>query len=187
VFPRAGLFRGDFYGDFPIAALVGWRGTPVPASEVSASTVRLAVAGETDRWLTDPVGFWSLYAGSLTNLRVRLADVPRTSDGHPQMEFLAARSHAGGSGGVLAPFTGPRWIRFLESMASESDDLYPDLSPDARKAMRGGFWLQTAGALWREGRAEGASRALERAAELIPRRLLADAPEDPSAASVWVP
>ncbi len=55
---------------------------------------------------------------------------------------------------------GPRWTAFIQS-------------------------LQRAGALWVSERSREAALALEDASRLLPRRLLADAPADPTAAEVW--
>ncbi len=189
VFPRAALFRGDFYASYPIAALVGFRDAPAPAREVSRAAERLAASGESDRWVTDPLGLWSLYAGPLGPLAASLAEVARNSDARPRIEFLAARSHAGGSRGVLEPMTGLRWLHFdkalRDAVARSGDDLYPDLAPEARRAALGGAMLQAAGSFYVLGREEEAARALEAAARHLPRRLLADAPADPTASQVW--
>ena len=188
VFPEAGLFRGDFYGRFPIVALVGWRDAHAPAGEVSAAVARLAVAGERDRWMTDPAGFWSLYAGALGPLAPSLAQTPRNSEAHPVLEYLAARHHQGGATGLARPFVGIEWQIFTDGVRAASplgDPLYPDLEPAARAARAGGAALQMAGALWSEGRTGEAARAVSVAASLLPPHLLAEAPPDPSAADLW--
>jgi spermidine synthase len=190
VFPQSAVFRGDFFGRFPIIALVGWKGRPAPAAAVSASAARLAKALDSDRWLTGPVGVWSLYVGPLGPLAPDLVDVPRNRDDRPRIAFLAARTHVGGSRVLLEPMSGLRWVRFQESLQRAAqrhgDDIYPDLDERQRAAVRGGTWLQIASALWVAGRADEASQALERAAHALPRHLLADAPADPTAADVWV-
>ena len=76
----------------------------------------------------------------------------------------------------------------LRQSAERSDDpIYPTLSPSERRASEGGFALQLAGALYVSGRHGDASRALARAAELLPRHLVRDAEEDSTAAEVWFP
>ncbi len=44
VFPRSALFRGDFYGGYPIAALVGWTGDVAPPAAVGEAVSALAAA-----------------------------------------------------------------------------------------------------------------------------------------------
>lgn len=191
VFPRSALFRGDFFGAFPIAALVGFAGEPATAQQVSRAAERLAAAGVSDRWVTDPVGIWSLYTGPLAPLAPQLAGIPRNTDDRPRIEYLAAGAHAGAGPGVVDPVIGLRWDRFDRSlheaaMAAE-DPIYPRLPEAARRASLGGAQLLAAGGLWVAGRVDESARALAAAAELIPRHLLADAPADPTAAEVWWP
>jgi spermidine synthase len=188
VFPRAAVFRGDFFGRHPIAALVGYRGRVPTEAEVGAAAARLAGAGETDRWVGDPAGVWSLYVGPLTALAPELSDTPRNTDARPRIEFLAPRGL--GPKGVREPIVGLRWTGFVDALRDAArrrgDSVYPDLSEAARRASEGGTRLQQAGALWELGRRAEAARALTAARELLPPRLLNDAPPDPTAASVWV-
>lgn len=186
VFPVAAVFRGDFYGAFPIIALVGFRDRPAPASAVSAAAQRLGESGVEDRWVTDPTALWSLYVAPAP------ADpegaVPRNLDGWPRLEFMAADRHAGGRRGKLDPLVGLAWIARAtawQRAAPEPDPLYPHLPGDAVRARRGGDALALAGALFASGRSREASRALAVAAERLPRRVLLDAPADPSASEVW--
>jgi spermidine synthase len=189
VFPNAAVFRGDFYGRFPIAALVGWAGEPAAPAAVEAAAARLARAGESDRWVADADGVWALYVGPLAPLATALADAPRNSDDRPWIEWLAAAGHVGGERGKLEPATGLAWIAFAERLRAAAgrggDPLYPGLPVRAARDAEGGALLQQAGALFAAGRAEAAARSFARAAELLPPRLVADAPEDPTAAEVW--
>jgi spermidine synthase len=189
VFPGAAVFRGDFYGRFPIIALVGWNGQPASAADVEAAARRLAQAGVRDRWVADPDGVWALYVGPLAALADWLADAPRNSDDRPWIERLAAAGHVGGERGKLEPATGLAWIDFAEQLrtaaARSGDPIYPDLSERGRSDAEGGAELQRAGALFAAGRVDAAAQHFERAAQLLPARLVADAPEDATAAEVW--
>ena len=188
VFPTAGLFRGDFYGRFPIVALVGWAGAPERPARVEAAVAQLRAAGEHDRWVTDPIGFWSLYVGALGPLAPSLAEVPRNTENRPILEYRAARDHRGGRVGLPHPYVGLAWQDFSDRVRRASpsgDPLYPTLGIDARKAEAGGAALQRAGALWADGRTSEAARAIARAASLLPANLLADAAPDPTAANLW--
>jgi spermidine synthase len=189
VFPRAAVFRGDFYGRFPIAALVGFAGAPPAPEAVSAAALRLARAGIGDRWVADPLGPWALYVGPLAPFEPALAGAPRNSDDRPWLERLAAAGHAGGARGKVDPIVGLAWIRWTVSLRAAArragDPLFPALPPAAARASEGGALLQEAGALWALGRAEAAARAFTSAASLLPPRLVADAPPDPTAADLW--
>jgi hypothetical protein len=188
VFQHAAVFRGDFYGAYPIAALCGFAGEPPAAAAVSDAARRLAAAGERDRWIADPLGPWALYVGALGPSAPVLAAAPLETDDRPRIEALAARGHAG-AGGRREPFVGLAWARFAESLRAADEragfPLWPDLPGDPRRAARGGSALQAAGAFYVERRPEESGRALAAAAELLPPRLLADAEADPTAAEVW--
>ncbi|MEE8581909.1 MAG: hypothetical protein V3T33_10000, partial [Myxococcota bacterium] len=189
VFPRSALFRGDFFGAFPIVALVGWEGRPPAPDRVHASIARFAAAGERDRWMTTPLGFWALYAGPLSALATRTVD--RNTDDRPRIEFLAARGHAGGGRGKLDPLVGLAWRRFEEplrrAVRKGEDPVFPDLPAAARRAAEGGGLLQYAGALYAMGRPRDSLQALSLAAARLPARLVAEGEADPSAAEVWYP
>lgn len=189
VFPASAVFRGDFLGRFPIVALVGFAGAPPAPEAVSAAAAALGSRGERDRWVTDPLGPWALYVGPLAPLGPALADAPRNGDDRPVIETLAARGHAGGRRGKLAPVTGLAWVRFAEALrakaAAGGDPLWPALPPAAARAAEGGALLQLAGALYVEGRHDAAASAFAAAAAALPRRLVAEAPADDSAAELW--
>jgi len=189
VFPRAALFRGDFYGAYPIAAAVGFAGEPAGPEKVGGAARRLRARGLRDRWVTDPAGVWSLYVAPLGPLRAELADVSRNTDDRPRLEFRAGRGHTGAGRGKLDPFTGPEWVNFQEALVRladrAGDDVYPDLPEGARRASLGGRLLQAAGALFAVGRPESAGTAFAAAARALPPHLVADAPPDPTAAELW--
>ncbi|MCX5737096.1 MAG: MFS transporter, partial [Proteobacteria bacterium] len=122
VFPNAALFRGDFYGGYPIAALVGFTGEAPKAMEIAEAARRLAAAGVTDRWVSDPAGVWSLYVGPLSLVAEELRDEPRNTDARPVIEKLAAETHAGGDRGKLDAIVGPKWVRFTEWVRAAARD-----------------------------------------------------------------
>jgi spermidine synthase len=187
-FPDAALFRGDFYGRYPIVALVGWRGERAAPGDVEDAALRLAAAGERDRWVVDPAGVWALHVGPLALLREELAAAPRQTDARPVLEFAAARGHQGGGRGKRDAFVGLDWARFAASLrerARRGDDPWSHPSEAARSAMDGGALLQLAGALYAEGHTDEASHALARAAGLLPPHLVAAAEADPTAAELW--
>jgi len=186
-FPRAALFRGDFYGRFPIAALVGFEDAAPNAELVSEAARRLAAAGERDRWVTHPLGPFALYVGPLGPLAPSLAAVPRHTDGRPRLEFDVARRRADGA---LArePFTGVRFAAFARGVAQAlgaDDPLFGPLGDARRRAVAGGHALQTADALHAADRGAESGEALAAAAALLPPGLLAAAPEDPTAVTIW--
>lgn len=187
VFPTAALFRGDFYGDYPIVALVGWRDEVASLDTVEGNARALGRRGVEDRWVTHPEALWSFYVSPLAPW-VRQA-APRNTLASPQIEFLAAARHAGGRRGKMDPLVRLAWTRrvaaIVSSIPSSSDPLYPDLPPQADRARRGGLAFQQASALYAAGRRDDAARALAAAADLLPGSVLADGAPDSSVADVW--
>jgi spermidine synthase len=184
VFPGAALFRGDFFGRLPIAALVGWNGDPPPAAAISGVAAHLARRGEADRWVSDPAGVWSLYVGPLAALGDVLRDAPLDRDDRPVLELEAPRNRAGGG----ALLVGEAWARLAAraQAASESGDpIFPGLPAAARRAVRAGARLQAAGAAWAGVRPERAAALLAAAARDLPPALLDPQRPDPSAAELW--
>ncbi len=188
VFPNAVLFRGDFYGRFPIVALIGWKGTPPGVAEIDARIAEFAAAGEKDRWVTRPEAFWALYVGALAPAERLWREVPRNRDDRPLLELEAARSHAGSGGGKRGAFVGLRWVRFAKELREASLPAPPPfagMGERERRAGDAGHALQTAGALFDAGDRARAGQALARAASLLPPDVLAGAPADPTVSRVW--
>jgi len=184
VFPEADLFRGDFYGRFPIAALVGYTG-PRPAPErVSAAALGLAERGESDRWVSHPLGPWALYVGPLDGLAPALDDTPRNRENQPRIEWLAGRRHRGDSGGRRDALVGLPWVQLVERVRA-ADPAPGRLPSAARRASDGGHALQGANALYASGQEAAAGRALAAAAERLPPELLSAAEADPTASELW--
>lgn len=185
VFPQTALFRGDFYGRFPIVALVGWRDRPPPPEAIDAAAEALATAGVADRWVTDPLGIWSLYVAPAVGLEKQLARVPRNLDDRPIVEFGAPRHRRAGSAGSLV---GLSWVERSQELAgrfSGDDPLFGPLGAERAAAIEGGRWLQRADALWTVRRPEDAAAALAEAAERLPAQLFRAAPPDPTVATLW--
>jgi len=187
VFPDAVVFRGDFFGRFPRVALVGWAGAaPAPQAVARAARARGA-AGVDDRWVTRPLAVWSLYVGPLAALP-GLPEAPRNTAAWPRVEFRAARLHRGG-GALEDAAVGLDWVErsapLVRAAGTRADPAFPGLPEEARRAIQGGAALQTASALWSQGRREAAARHVARAAGLLPPSLLDPSRPDPTAAEVW--
>ena len=180
-FPDAVVFRGDFYGDHPIVALIGGARAE-GATARDRRSAALGARGVEDRWVADPRGLRALYLGPL-------GPAPEGArpnrDDDPIVEFAAARHHGGGTRETL---TGLRWISRAKALRERADASGPDaFAPGEaeRHLLEGGHALQTASALYVSGQEAAAGRALALAAERLPRELFRDAPADPTAADVW--
>jgi spermidine synthase len=185
VFPDAFAMRGDFFATHPILALVGGAALPTPEQSRQRAEA-LAAAGIEDRWLTHPLGLFSLYLAPLGPSAQTWQAIPRNTDDRPEIEFLAARTHAGARGKQVA-LVGLDYSDFAKSLRESAADAgaLDDLPGAARRAGDGGHALQVAGALFNTGGRAQASQALATAAELLPPELLSEAAPDPSAAEAW--
>lgn len=169
------LYRGDFFGEHPIAALCGQLAFPDP-NIFARGSERVRAAGVSDRWLVHPLGGFALYVGSEAST---VEDWERAElDAHPRLEFLAAKSHQGGR--LVNPFVGLPWASF----ASKARGTFVD-RPDLTAAQHGGAELQYASALYVAGRTLAASAAFAEAERLLPPELVRDAPPDPTASELW--
>ena len=189
VFPGGSLWRGDFFGSHPIVALIGSVGAAPSVAAVRRAGARLAAAGASDRWITHPEGPMALALAPLGAGAETFAGVPRNSDDHPHLEFLAARRHGRGALQGSPGFTGVRWVAFakglLERAKRQHQSPWRDPGPETRRAAEGGHALQAASALFAAGRREQAARALAAATALLDPALLDPQDPDPTAAEVW--
>jgi spermidine synthase len=188
-FPCSSLWRGDFFGRFPIVALVGCTGRPPDPAEIARAAEALRALEVTeDRWVTDPVAVFALYAGPLSPLKPALKDVPRNTDDEPVVELTSARSGIG-AGNLQAAYTGPRLVTFVaglrEAATRDGDGFLPQLSEESRHASEAGELLQAASTAYVSGNAAASSALLRSASERIPGAVLDPARPDPTAAEVW--
>lgn len=91
VFPLVSLWRGDFYPDRPIVALVAQLSPrSVDVGRVSERLARLP-AWSRDPLFASPQGLFMLYAGDVTAADDLFAQAPLNTDDRPVIEFLAPR------------------------------------------------------------------------------------------------
>lgn len=185
VFPDARVYRGDFYGEYGVIALVGTAdGVPPATGDAKERADALGRRGVTDRWVVHPQGLAALYVGPLSALAPTLEDVPRNTNDRPVVEFAASANpsrHAGMGGWTVSG------APFLERVATLRAEPDPAIwtSPDQRRASAAGEALHAASTHWTLDDADAANDALLEAAALLAPELVSDAPPDPTAADVW--
>lgn len=180
VFPDAGVWRGDFYATLPRIALVGFRDSPPSKGVVDARVAELARhGGVEDRWVTDPRGFWMLYAGPLSALAGDLAQAPLQTDDSRVFSYRAARS----TRRDRARFLRQRWPRIGAELAEGAR------AKDASFGAAAGRWAQL-GALFAqasrlrvEDRTEEVQQTMRALSEQLPARLLQP---DPTVSELWL-
>jgi spermidine synthase len=179
VFPRATLWRGDFSADTPTAGLIAVQGEPLGSAAIDARIAALRARGVTDRWTTDPRGFWMLYVGALDANAPPFAGVPETSDARPRLEFVAGRTTQA-ERDAFAHRTWPALADSLRVASAERDPVHPD---HPRAGPRAGSALLRANQLATSGPREQRQQALALMRREVPAELLW--PPDPTIGELW--
>ena len=170
VFPAAELFRGDFYGSYPILAFCG--NTRDAAFDPRAAR---SLAGARDRWRAHARGLTSLHLGSVDE--AWLGAGPVETEVAPAIEFLSARAHGGQ---LREPLVGLAWAELAQKIAAATPS-----TAGAELDPRGGLALQAASALYAAHRLAEAQAAFAEAERLLPPELVRDASPDPTVAELW--
>lgn len=143
VFPSVSLWRGDFYAERPVVALVGLR-TP-RVLDLDALPARIASLPEAfrDETIGSPRALAMLYAGDLGNAADLFTHAPANTDDRPVIEFLAPRLTRISTAGDKDWFTGEALGAFYETLAERPQQptaLLP-ATEDATSARRAGLAL----------------------------------------------
>lgn len=180
VFPQTTLWRGDFYADRPIVALIGHQGAkPIDLTELEQ---RLRVlrndGGLPQKLFRDLSGVLMLYAGNLSLVADRFAGLPINTDDRPLLEYLAPRIL--GSGG-REPAQGKEWFvgqtlaafyrQLHADVLEQSDPIFPDQAPVHREYRMAGEFFYTFNVMVALGRTEIAAQVLEQVVDLLPESL----------------
>ena len=143
VFPQVRVWRGDFYVDSPIIALVG---------SVDASPLRSSDLIRNGRHLSggsvaDPTAFLAVtlpfYAGNLGASREIVPAGPLHTDDNPVIDYQAPISHRNSKAGVSHWFAGSEYLQFLDELQAatppEADPFLSELTPSARDFVAAGL------------------------------------------------
>jgi spermidine synthase len=181
VFPEATLWRGDFMGSVPTAALIGTAGKPPTVRTIDDAARRLRARGVADRWVTEPRGLWMLYVGPLASGTRELADLRLNSDRWPVLEFRAGRATEESRN----EFRLQRWPEFVDRIHDAVGEVDPVFPGRPREGPRAGAAFARANLLVS---AQGASKRAEAFAIVraqVPAALLT--PPDPTVSEIWPP
>jgi spermidine synthase len=180
VFPQATLWRGDFFADKPIVALIGHPdGRPLDLLELEQRLRRLRESGELrQKIFRDLAGVLMLYAGNLSASAERYAHVPSNTDDRPLLEYLAPRI-VGRHG--QAPVKGKEWFvgstlasfyRELHADTLEKPDaIFPEQTLRHRQYQMAGEFFYNFNVLMALGQTELAGKSLEYVVDLVPEEL----------------
>lgn len=172
VFPRVHVWRGDFFVDKPILALVG----SVDAEPLSPAAIvgnGRHLRGGAD---LEPATFLAVtlpfYAGNLGTSRGIVPEGPIHTDDHPVIEYQAPISHRNARAGHTDWFTGTELIdlfrRLQAATPPDSDPYLRRLEPAARRFVAAGLSYHTGAILNHLGQHEEAQRLLRDFVDLMP-------------------
>ncbi len=148
VFPRVSLWRGDFYSNQPILAMVGHQNTAPLSPETD-----LVKRSESDldsfrQGTSEQIPLISYYLGTLDSSSAWIANSLVNSDNLPIIEYLAPESHRAERAGRIEWFTGEIMISFMQSLQQSNEptqDAYLSLlSPDLHRAIYAGLFFHIA-------------------------------------------
>ena len=181
VFGQVTLWRGNFWADKPVIALIGHKDRA--ALRDSAPLIRASRRALTGHINTDGehVPLMSHYSGQLTATDPLIRNAEVNTDDFPLIEYRAPINHRRERAGLIRWFTDDELLKFQASRLSNKnlaeDSYLSQLQPQWRLVIQAGYYLQVQQKLKREkNEQESAARAtyqnlLNRAAERLAQQL----------------
>ena len=141
VFPRATLWRADFYPNRPVVGLIGHAAPAALDLDRLQERMGQLPAWSRDALLGTPRGLAMLYAGDLSVAADLFDAAPANTDDRPLIEFTAPRLTRINAAGDKDWFTGDALAAFYDAVAARGenkpDPLFPP-SPELADARRAG-------------------------------------------------
>lgn len=142
VFPQVQVWRGDFFVDKPILALVGSVDTRVLSLSAIIRNGQYLRGGQR----LDPAAFLAVtlpfYVGNLGESREIVPPGPIHTDDNPVIEYHAPISHRNARAGRIDWFTGAKLVDFLDHLLAatppDEDPYLSQLDPPALGFVRAG-------------------------------------------------
>lgn len=173
VFPRATLWRGDFFPDAPALAIIGHT-NPIDAGTVDATVEQLeSFCAETTPILSAVGGLWLYLVGPLDPADPQFVNAKRNRESEPWIELLSPSTSSGSKSPRQAPFVGENLYRFMEKVRARPVAGSPleRLSPEHLKWRQSGAILWEASMLLSAGREDEANARAAEALASVPEGL----------------
>ncbi len=170
-FPMVSLWRGDFYANQPILAMIGHLDSnPLSAqSPIVARSLEALARFESDEDAQIPL--LSYYLGTLTRDHEWLAGTALNTDNLPVVEYLAPESHRAERAGLISWFIGEEMLGFMQTLqqANEptSDPYLSELEPALHRTVYAGLFFHLAAVAREENNEEARQQALQIGQELL--------------------
>ncbi|MEM6705954.1 MAG: fused MFS/spermidine synthase [Acidobacteriota bacterium] len=171
-FPHVHVWRGDFYKEKPILALVG-SDDDAPLDPFAVVRNGEHISGRTG---IDPATFLAVtlpfYAGNLGESREIVPSGPIHTDDRPVIEYRAPISHRNARAGRDEWFVGEQFLDLLkvllEATPPARDPYLARLEPAARQFVTAGLKYHTGAVLDHLGQKEAAAQQLDEFLSLLP-------------------
>jgi spermidine synthase len=175
VFPRATLWRGDFFPDAPALALVGHTdGAAIDANavDVTAQQLKTSTAASTPL-LSAHGGLWLFLVGPLDPADTRFASARRNTEGEPWVELISPSNDLNSKGRASSPFVGEDLLRFMEKVRAAPVEGSPlgAITPEHRSLRESGAMLYEASLLLTRGREAQADALAAQSLSKLPPEL----------------
>ena len=161
-FPSVSMWRGNFWGNRAVVALIGHKESADLSSGVNLMDVSKQALNENVDTRGDTVPLIAHYLGSLTQADVRLSSAPFNTDDRPIIEYLAPINHRKEKAGDAEWFIGRPMFEFVASGLSadalRTDPYLAGLNPLWHDVIRAGYALH-ASFLYRDQGSDKAATA----------------------------
>jgi spermidine synthase len=175
VFPRATLWRGDFFPDAPALALIGHtdpNGIDAGAVDRTAQRLRPSCAQSTPLLCTHG-GLWLFLVGPLDPADPQFVTARRNRENEPWIELSSPTTRPDSKHPVSSLFVGEKLYQFMERVRAHpiSDSPLKNLNPEHLKWRDAGAILWEASMLLNTGREEEANGRAAQGLSLLPHEL----------------
>ncbi len=170
-FPMVSLWRGDFYANQPIMAMIGHQNSGPLSPELpiiqrsSADLVTMQSSGDAQ------IPLLSYYLGTLNDDHDWVQGVALNTDDHPVIEYLAPESHRAERAGLIDWFVGEQMIAFMQFMQQTSepsaDPYLQELDVPLKQSVYAGLFFHLAAVAREEENEETRQQALRIGQELL--------------------
>ena len=171
VFPRVTVWRGDFYAENPIVAIIGHQSDAMlspsaPISRLSEQALQIVRAGQ-----GDPIPLLAHYLGPITTNHELVRDSLVNTDDLPWIQYLAPETHRQVNAKQQDWFVGEPLLTFMQEIQQQvkpqEDPYLSELSPDLQRAVYAGFFFHVASVARDKDRDKLADTNTERAKRLL--------------------
>lgn len=142
VFPVVTVWRGDFYADKPIMALVGHQSISRLAEQDLFVQSSMKILKDYEK--TEQVPLLSHYVGQIHLDLPFIAGLPTNTDDKPVIEYLAPRSHRAEKSGEASWLVGSELLGVMHQMRNPQDAYLTGLTPRQLRGLFAGYYLHAA-------------------------------------------